>query len=66
MLQSRGSLNWQAELVPGVWLQGPGIPELGSDHGFGGWGVFPYTVGGGFLGVLKVALACKWAQPAPG
>ena len=28
---------WQAELVPGVWLQGPGIPELVSDH-YWGWG----------------------------
>ena len=23
---------WQAELFPGVWLLGPGIPELISDH----------------------------------
>ena len=23
---------WQAELGPGVWLQGPGVPELVLDH----------------------------------
>ena len=24
--------HWQAEPGPEVWLQGPGVPELVSDH----------------------------------
>ena len=46
----------QAELIPGVWLQGPGIPELISDH----WWeeLIPDTVGYEVCSVPNLTFAC--------
>lgn len=45
----------QAELDPGVWLQGTGIPELMSD--FWWEGLVPDTVEEVVKGILKLVLA---------
>ena len=38
---------WQAELIPGVWLQGPEIPELVSDCWGGGRFLTQFIMGRG-------------------
>ena len=43
---------WQPELGTGIWLQGPGIPELVSDHWWRGAG--PDTAGCGVWGYLNL------------
>ena len=48
---------WQAELLPGVWLQGQGSQSSFQIAGVGGRPV-PETVGYGVWGVPKVVLAC--------
>lgn len=56
-------LYWKAEMISGVWLQGPGIPQFIVDH----WGV--EVVVCWFLtqvwGVPKVAQSCWLARPDP-
>ena len=49
---------WQAEPGPGVWLQGPGVPELVSDRYWGLGDLVPDTVEYGIRGIPQVVLAC--------
>ena len=53
---------WQADLVPRVWLQGPGIPK--SCPILVGVPVLD-TVAYRIHGVLKVMLAWQWVGPGP-
>ena len=48
---------WQAELVLGVWLQGPGVLDLVSDCRLGVWGSGSGHTWVQGLCVLKVVLA---------
>ena len=48
---------WQAELVLGVWLQGPGVLDLVSDCRLGVWGSGSGHIWVQGLCVLKVVLA---------
>ena len=51
---------WQANLVPGVWLQGPGIPELVSV--IEGGGLVPDMVGFG----VSVSQSLHWLASGKG
>lgn len=55
--------HWWVELYPGVWLQGPGVPELLLDCQW--MGPVPDTGGSGVQGVLKLVLAGWWVVLGP-